>query len=256
MRAFFYLAFLLWSSAAAKADGEIPPLERENWSFLGITGTFDRNALQRGLQVYKEVCSTCHGLKRIRFRELKALGFSAEDIKTFAKTYEVTDGPNEEGEMFTRQGLPSDAFPNPFKNDQAARASNQGALPPDLSLIVKARAGGADYLYALLTTYSAPPHGLKLGDNMYYNPYFPGHQIAMPPPFVADQVTYADGTPATIDQMARDVTTFLAWASEPETEARKTMGWRVLMFVFVLTILLGFLMRKIWAPLGPQTKKE
>ncbi|EFX83892.1 hypothetical protein DAPPUDRAFT_47680 [Daphnia pulex] len=219
------LFLLLGTPLGVKAESETPPLTQQLWSFSGMRGTFDRGALQRSLQVCKEVCSACHSLKRVRFRELQALGFSAEDIKTFAQSYEITDGPNNEGEMFTRAGLPSDAFPNPFKNDQASRAGNHGALPPDLSLIVKARAGGADYIYALLTSYSSPPRGIKLGENMSYNPYFPGHQIAMAPPFVVDQVTYADGTPATVDQMARDVTTFLAWTAEPESETRKAMGW-------------------------------
>lgn len=234
---------------------DTPSVPAQKWSFQGATGTFDRGSLQRGFQVYREVCSVCHGLKRIRFRELQALGFNEEEIKALASSYEIAD-IGEEGEDKMRKGLPSDAFPNPFKNDAAARAANNGALPPDLSLMVKARAGEADYLFALLTGFDTPPAGQKILDGMYYNAVFPGNQIAMAPPFVEGQVTYADGTLATIPQMAHDVTTFLAWAASPDMESRKAMGWRVLTFVLVFTSLMGFLMRRIWRQVGPSKERE
>jgi ubiquinol-cytochrome c reductase cytochrome c1 subunit len=164
-----------------------------------------------------------------------------------AAEVEVTDGPNDQGEMFQRPGRPSDRFPSPFPNEQAARAANNGAAPPDLSLMVKARAGGADYIHALLTGYSDPPQGVTLMEGMHYNKYFPGHQIAMPPPLNPDQVTYADGTKATVEQMAHDVSAFLAWAAEPELEARKRLGLKVVLFLLILTGLLYVAKRKIWS---------
>lgn len=225
---------------------DAPPVPPQTWSFQGMTGTFDRANLQRGFQVYKEVCATCHGLKQIRFRELAALGFTPEEIKALALTYDITDGPNDEGEMFERKGRPSDPLPDPYKNENAARAANNSALPPDLSLMIKARPGGANYVYALLAGFQDPPPGMTLGTGMYYNRYFPGHQIAMAPPLTEGQVAFSDGTKATIDQMARDVTTFLAWAAEPEMEARKAMGIRVMIFMGIFTLLMYWVMRRAW----------
>ena len=238
----------LWMGTAnAVQASEVPPPPPQTWSFQGPTGTFDRPALQRGLQVYKEVCSACHGLKFIRFRELSALGFSEAEIKAIAASSTIVDGPDDTGEMFDRPGRPADAFPSPFKNDQAARAANNGALPIDLSLAVKSRAGGPDYIYALLTGFQdPPPPGVSLMPGMYYNRAFPGHQIAMAPPLIEGAVSYSDGTPASIDQMAKDVTTFLAWASEPETETRKRMGVRFLIFMVLFAALMYSLMVKVW----------
>jgi cytochrome c1 len=235
----------LGTSAGAS---EAPPVPRQQWSFSGLFGTFDRGEVQRGLQVYREVCLSCHGMQFIAFRNLEGIGLSADQIATLAAQHEVEDGPNEAGDMFTRPARPSDRFPSPFANENAARAANNGAYPPDLSLITKARVGGVDYLKALLIGYQdPPPEGVTLMDGMYYNDYFPGHQIAMPPPLTEDRVTYEDGTAATVDQMARDVTAFLAWAAQPELEERRRLGIKVLLFVIVFTGLAYALKRQVWS---------
>jgi len=231
----------------AHAAGDAIHLEKQDWSFSGLFGTFDRAAAQRGLQVYREVCSTCHSLNFISFRNLADLGYSEAEVKAIAAEYEVVDGPNDEGEMFTRAGTPSDRFVAPFANDNAARASNGGALPPDLSLIVEARAGFEDYIYALLTGYGEAPEGVQVAEGMSYNKAFPGHQIAMAQPLYEDGVTYADGTTASVDQMAKDVTTFLTWAAEPNLEARKRTGVAVILFLIVASGLFYASKRKIWA---------
>ncbi len=243
------LALVISASFASpsRAAGKVVEMPEQNWSFAGIFGTFDRAELQRGFQVYREVCSGCHSLDYIAFRNLKDLGFSQDEVKAIAAEYEVEDGPNDEGEMFFRPGLPSDRVPAPFANDNAARASNNGALPPDLSLMVDARPSGADYLYALLDGYKEAPSSMKIADGMHYNVYFPGHQIAMPAPLSDDGVEYADGTPATVEQQARDVTAFLAWTTEPNLESRKRMGVKVIIFLVVMTGLLYASKRKIWA---------
>jgi len=200
--------------------------------------------------VYSEVCSGCHGVKLVAYRNLMDIGFSEEDVKAFASDFEVEDGPDDEGEMFWREAIPSDRFAEPFANDNAARAANNGALPPDLSLITKARIGGADYLYALLTGYEeeAPP-GFELLDGMNYNNYYPGHQIAMAAPIYDDSVEYLDGTIATKEQISHDVTTFLAWTAEPKLEHRKRLGLKALIFLIVLTGMLYAVKRKIWSDL-------
>ena len=239
-----YVFLLLFNLTWANDDARHP--EPQDWSFNTPLGTFDRAELQRGFQVYKDVCAACHSLSRLRFRELKALGFKESHIKTIASEYQVTDGPNEEGESYERAALPSDSFPAPYPNEQAARTANGGAYPLDLSLITKAREGGADYLYALLTGYETCPKTLQLFEGKHYNPYFPGNQISMPPPLSEGLVTYTDGTPATVRQMARDVTAFLAWVSEPELEARHAMGIKVLVFLFVLSLLLYAVYRNVW----------
>ena len=221
---------------------------KNNWSFSGITGTFDRASQQRGLQVYKEVCSGCHGLRLVAYRNLKALGYNDDEVKAFAAENNVND-INDEGEIIERSARPSDRFVSPYPNEQAARAANGGAYPPDLSLIVKARANGADYLHALLTGYVEAPAEKKIPDGMYFNKYYSGNLIGMPQPLYEDGVTFADGTKATQAQMAKDVTTFLAWASEPELEERKRLGISVILFLLVLTILSYFAMRQIWAPI-------
>ncbi len=245
------VGFFLLSGAAIgpAAASEGPEIEKRNWSFDGIFGHFDRAAQQRGYQVYNEVCSGCHGLRLIAYRNLAALGYGEDDIKAFAAEYEVTDGPNDEGEMYQRPALPSDRFVSPFPNTQAARVANNGALPPDLSLIVKARKNGADYIYALLTGYGDAPDGEEQPDGLYYNATFPGHQIAMLPPLDDDAVEYAEGTPATVNQMASDVTTFLVWASSPEMEERKALGLKVMLFLLVFTALLAAVKRKVWSRL-------
>ena len=200
-----------------------------------------------GYQVYKEVCASCHAMKYKSFRNLEDIGFSEGEVKAIAASYSLKDGPNDAGDMFERPGRPSDRFVSPFANEKAARAANGGAYPPDLSLIIKARHDGANYVYSLLTGYETAPGDMKMNDGMNYNPYFPGMQIAMAQPLQDGQVTYADGTQATVDQMARDVVVFLQWAAEPEMEERKQMGVKVLLFLFVMTGLLYVAKRRIWA---------
>jgi ubiquinol-cytochrome c reductase cytochrome c1 subunit len=240
------LALGLALGGPARAAEAIPPLAR-SWSHDGLFGTYDRAAAQRGLQVYREVCAGCHGLHYIAFRNLAALGLPEAQVRAIAEQYQVTDGPNDQGEMFQRPGQTSDYFPAPFPNEQAARVANGGALPPELSLITKARAGGSDYLYSLLVGYEDPPAGEEAPEGMYYNAYFPGHWIAMPPPLNEGVVEYADGTEATIPQMANDLTVFLSWAAEPTLEERKSTGLKVLLFLIVLTGLFYATKRKVWA---------
>ncbi|HXP06735.1 MAG TPA: cytochrome c1 [Stellaceae bacterium] len=244
------LALIPGLAGPARADQctEEVPLPHQQWSFEGPLGTYDEATLQRGFQVYKEVCSTCHELKHLAYRDLTEIGYSDDQVKGFAAQFQVTDGPNDQGQMFQRPARPSDSFVAPFPNDQAARVANNGALPPDMSLLVKARDGGPDYVYGIATGFKDAPASCKLGANMYWNEHFPGHQIAMPPPLTADgQVTYADGTKATINQMAADVTTFLAWASEPNLNERHRMGAKVILFLLVLAGLFYAAKRRIWA---------
>ena len=241
------LLFGLPAGAALAAEGK--ELPERDWSFSGIFGQFDRGAMQRGLQVYREVCSGCHGLRFIAFRNLGALGYGEDEIKAIAAEYSIEDGPNEEGEMFERPGRPPDRFPSPFPNDKAAAANNNGAVPPDLSLIVKARTGGADYVHGLLTGYAEPPEDLEILEGQNYNLYFPGNVTAMAPPLFEDAVEYGDGTPATVERMATDVATFLAWTAEPEMEERKSMGIGVMLFLLVFTGVLYAVKRKVWADL-------
>jgi ubiquinol-cytochrome c reductase cytochrome c1 subunit len=238
---------LLSFGAATASAAEGVALPHQEWSFQGLFGTYDRAALQRGLQVYKEVCAACHSLSLVRYRNLEAIGFSEDEVKAIAAEATIMDGPDDDGEMFERPGRPSDAFVPPFPNDNAAKAANGGALPPELSLMTKARVGGPDYTYAILTGYHDAPADVELQPGLNYNAYFPGHQIAMPAPLAEDGVEYADGTPATVDQMAHDVTTFLAWAAEPELETRKQTGVKVLLFLIVFTGLLYATKRKVWA---------
>lgn len=232
---------------SAQAAGEAVPIPSYDWSFSGIFGTFDRAAMQRGFQVYTEVCASCHGLEYIAFRNLAALGYDEDQIKAIAATYTVEDGPDDFGEMFEREAIPADRFPPPFANENAARAAMGGAYPPDLSLMTKKRANGVNYLHALLIGYEDPPAGVEVPEGQYWNAYFPGHLISMPPPLLEDQVEFSDGTPATVEQMSSDLTTFLAWAAEPMMEERKRMGVKALLFLLVLTALLYAVKRKIWA---------
>jgi len=231
-------------AAPALAQEEAPP--HPGWSFSGPFGTFDRAAAQRGFQVYKDVCANCHSLKEAYYRNLEGIGLSAEQVKAIAASIQVP-AIGDDGQPTTRPALPSDHFRSPFANDLAARAALNGALPPDLSVIVNARAGGADYIYGVLTGYGEPPAGMKMGNGMYYNKYFPGHQIAMPPPLQADTVTYADGTKATLGQEAHDVVTFLSYIAEPHMEERKRTGVKVLIFLVMLTCVTYAVKRKVWA---------
>jgi ubiquinol-cytochrome c reductase cytochrome c1 subunit len=239
----------------------------ENWSFSGPFGTYDKAQLQRGLKVYKEVCSACHSLDLVAFRTLEDLGYSEAQVKAFAAEYTIQDGPNSDGDMFERPGKPSDYFTAPFPNDAAAAASNGGAVPPDLSLMAKARGiergfprfvfdiftqyaeGGPDYIHALLTGFGKePPAGMTIPEGTYYNPYFDaGKSLKMPPPLSDGQVTYDDGAPETVDQYSRDVSAFLMWTAEPHLETRKLMGFRVLIFLILFGGLVYLTKRKIWA---------
>jgi len=239
------LALSAGAPAQAAESGAIPDHE---FGFEGIFGTIDRAAAQRGLQVYNEVCAQCHSLERVAFRTLSDLGYTEEQVEGIAAQYEVTDGPNDQGEMFTRQAEPKDYFPSPFDNDKAAAAA-YGAVPPDLSVITQARPNGADYLYALLTGYEDAPEDVDLPQGAYYNTAFPGHAIKMPPPMSDGQVDYQDGTEATVAQMAHDVTVFLHWAAEPHMEERKRMGIGVVLFLLVFTGVLYATKRKIWRDL-------
>jgi len=250
LRILLFLMFVL-SSKISVAAGEKINYPQLNWSFSSVFGTFDRAAQQRGLQVYKEVCSGCHGLRLLAYRNLKAIGYNDDEIKAFAAENSV-NSLNDDGEEVERPARPSDKFVSPYPNEQAARAANGGAYPPDLSLIVKARPDGANYLHALLTGYVDAPADKKVPDGMYYNKYYSGNLIGMPQPLYADGVEYADGTKATPDQMAKDVTAFLAWASEPELEKRKSLGVTVMLFLLLLTILSYLAMKQIWAPIKKQ----
>lgn len=242
------VAALGFTATPVSASGNTPKPPKQEWSFQGLFGTYDRDALRRGLQVYREVCSSCHSLNLVSYRHLGDIGFSEDEIKAIAGEYEVQDGPDDEGEMFTRAAIPADRFVSPFPNTKAAQAANNGALPPDLSLMAKARKHGPDYIYALLTGYSDEiPEGVHIADGQYFNEYFPGHAISMAPPVDDESVEYEDGTKATKAQIAKDITTFLAWTASPELEARKRMGVKVMIFLIVLTALMYALKRRIWS---------
>lgn len=252
-------------------EGHFPVIKPtpEKWSFAGVFGKYDKAQLQRGLKVYKEVCSACHGMSRVAFRNLHDLGYTEAQVKAFAAEYEVTDGPNDAGEMFTRKAVPSDYFPSPFPNVQAAAAANGGAPPPDFSLLAKARGvergfpqflidmipvvggyqeGGPDYIHALLTGYVDPPAGITVPEGTHFNPhYLGGIALKMAPPISNDQVTYDDGAPQTLEQYSRDVAAFMMWAAEPKLEDRKRTGFMVLIFLLGLTALVWMTKRAIYA---------
>jgi ubiquinol-cytochrome c reductase cytochrome b/c1 subunit len=255
------------AQSARAAEETTPP--SQVWSFAGPFGKYDRGALQRGLKVYKEVCSNCHALSYIAFRNLGDVGgpgYSEAQTKAFASEYKIKDGPNDQGEMFERPGRPADYFPPPFPNEQAARAANGGAAPPDLSLIAKARSyergfpwfifdfftqfqeQGPNYVVGILTGFEdKPPAGVTIPDGSYYNTYFPGHAIKMPKPLSDGQVTFDDGSPATVQQYAKDVATFLMWTAEPHMEERKRLGMQVFIFLIIFAGLMYFTKKKVWA---------
>ena len=233
------------STAAEKVD-----YLKTDWSFKGLFGKFDRAALQRGYQVYKEVCSSCHSMKYLSYRNLSEKGgpeFSIEQAKAIAASFEVKDGPNADGEMFMRPGRLSDKFVMPYDNEKAAQAANGGAYPPDMTVLVKARGGGVDYIYSLLQGYEDPPAGISLDDGVYYNKYMYGNKIKMSNQLSDGLVEYSDGTTATIEQMAKDVTTFLMWTAEPHLETRHKMGFKAIIYLIILTTLVYFSMKRIWS---------
>ena len=221
-----------------------------NWSFKSFFGTFDRASLQRGYQVFNEVCSSCHSIKYLSYRNLTEKGgpeFSEEEAKAIAANFEVTDGPDSTGEMFTRPAKLSDKFVMPYTNEEEAKSANGGAYPPDMSVLVKARKDGADYIYSLLLGYEDPPVDIKLDDGVYYNKYMYGNNIKMSAPLFDELVEYSDGTKATTEQMAKDVVSFLMWAAEPHLEQRHKIGFRVIIYLIIISILVYFSMKKIWS---------
>jgi ubiquinol-cytochrome c reductase cytochrome c1 subunit len=260
--------------AQEEAHSEVEPTHfpirkprEQDWSFAGPFGKYDKGQLQRGLKVYKEVCSACHSMDLVAFRSLTDLGYSEAQVKALAAEYEVDAEPNADGEITKRPAIPSDYFPSPFPNKEAAAAANNGAPPPDFSLIAKARGvergfptfifdiftqyaeNGPDYIYSLLTGYDEqPPEGMEIAEGTHYNPYFiAGKSLAMAPPLSDEQVTYDDGSPQTVDQYARDVAAFLMWAAEPHLETRKQSGFGVMVFLVLFAGLVYLTKRKIWA---------
>lgn len=233
--------------AAVSAASHETDLPAQDWGFSGPFGTFDRAALQRGFQVYSQVCSSCHAMKHLYYRDLADLGYTEAEIKAIASQASVTDGPNEEGEMFERPAKPSDRFKSPFANDEAAKYANNGALPPDLSMIVKARPNGADHVYGILTGYAEAPAGVTLQNGQHYNKYMPGHIIAMAPPLAEGMVGYGDNSPTTVDQYASDLVEFLTWASEPSMEHRKQMGVKVVLFLMAFAAVMYGVKKKLWS---------
>lgn len=243
------MALGIVAGGQVQAAGEAPALVEIDWPQDGPFGHYDRASVQRGFQVFTQVCAACHAAKYFTFRTLEGVGYNEDQIKAIAASFTVTDGPNDAGEMFERPGRPSDHKPKPFANEQQARAANGGAYPLDLSLITKAREDGDNYVYSILIGYEDPPAGFTVPTGMNYNKYFPGHLIGMPPPLNDDQVAYTDGTKATRAQMAMDVTQFLAWLAEPKMEERKQTGIKVIIFLVILTGLLYAYKRKVWAKL-------
>ena len=252
LRVRFLILFLIFFSITFNSvrSEEKVKLLKIDWSFKGVTGKFDRASLQRGYQVYTEVCASCHSMNLVSYRNLGEPGgpeFSVDQVKAIAANFEVEDGPNSDGEMFTRPGRPSDKFVSPYPNVQAATAANGGAYPPDMSVLVKARKGGSDYIYSVLMGYEDPPAGFELEDGVYYNKYMDGQKIKMSNPLSEGIITYADGTQASQAQMAKDVTTFLTWTAEPHLETRHKMGVKVIIFLTIFTLLVYLSMRRIWS---------
>ena len=231
----------------AKCSDDHVPSKDIGWSHSGLFSSYDYASVRRGFQVYRQVCSSCHSLNRIAFRNLVGVTHTEVAAKKIAESYDVKDGPNDEGEMFERPGKLSDKIPGPYDNEMQARGANGGALPPDLSLMVKARHGGIDYIFSLLNGYMEPPAGKPIPAGLHYNPYFPGGAIAMAKPLSDGQVEYEDGTPATVTQMSKDVGVFLAWAAEPEHDERKKSGVQIMMVIIAGIAITGFYKRFRWS---------
>ena len=246
----FLITILFFGFSGISNAAEKVEYLKTDWSFKGLFGKFDRAALQRGYQVYTEVCSSCHSMKYLSYRNLAEEGgpeFTIAQAKAIAASFEVTDGPNDDGEMYTRPGKLSDKFVMPYDNVKAAQAANGGAYPPDMSVLVKARGDGVDYIYSLLQGYEDPPVGMSLDDGVYYNKYMYGNKIKMSNQLSDGLVEYGDGTKASVEQMSKDVTTFLMWAAEPHLESRHQMGFKAIVYLVILTILVYFSMKKIWS---------
>lgn len=219
------------------------------WSHNGLLSSLDHQSIRRGYQVYKEVCSACHSMQFIRFRELVGVSHTEEEARTLAEEYEYPGDNDEEGNPTTRPGKLSDVFPEPYPNDEAAKFANNGALPPELSLVVLGREGTDDYLFSILTGYFDPPEGVEIREGTAYNPYFPGGVLGMPQQLFLDSVEYEDGIPATVSQMAKDVTTFLHWASEPYHDERKRIGLKIVTLLSVLALVAWYWKRRVWSVL-------
>ena len=255
----FLIIFILGFAQNAYSSEKKVEFLKNNWNFEGVFGTFDRASLQRGYQVYQEVCSGCHSMQHLSYRNLSEKGgpeFTKEEAKAIAAQFEVTDGPNEDGEMFTRPARLSDKFVSPFPNVKAAAAANGGAYPPDMSVLAKARKGGADYIYSLLMGYEEAPAGYELDDGVYYNKYMAGNKIKMAEPIYEDAVQYSDGTKATKEQITKDVTAFLVWAADPHLEARHKMGFKVFFYLIILLTLVYFSKQKVWSRFGSKREEE
>ncbi|MDN5247640.1 MAG: cytochrome c1 [Wolbachia endosymbiont of Tyrophagus putrescentiae] len=240
------LGMLFFANFAFAEEFKPLPNKKIDWKFSGITGYFDRESIQRGYKVYKEVCAACHSMNRIAFRNLKDVGFSEEEVKQIAASYQIKDGPNDLGEMFERSGKPSDYFVAPFGSKEAAAASNNGAVPPDLSLIIKARHDGADYVYSLLTGYQGSEQDES---GLYINPYFATGKLAMAPPLSEGLVEYSGNRQATVENMVYDVVNFLHWAAEPELEHRHKLGLKVMTYFMFLTVFFVLTNKRVWSSL-------
>ncbi len=250
LKILFFLIIIISNYGQKVFAAENNSLLKQDWSFKSFYGKFDRTSLQRGYQVYTEVCASCHSMKYLSYRNLAEEGgpeFSEAEAKNIASQFEVIDGPNSDGEMFTRAAKLSDKFVKPYSNDQEAKNANGGAYPPDMSVLVKARKGGPDYIYSVLLGYEDPPADIKLDEGVYFNKYMYGNKIKMASPLSDGIVEYADGTKATQKQMAKDVVTFLTWAAEPHLESRHRVGFKVIIYLLVLTILVYFSMKRIWS---------
>lgn len=242
------LGLSLAASSVAHAAGDSVKPHDIKWSWEGMFGTFDRADVKKGGQIFFEVCSGCHSMEMVAYRNLVDIGWSEDEAKELAAEYEVEDGPDQEGEMFLRPARLSDRIVNPFANEKAARYANGGAFPPDLSVITKARPGGADYIYSLMVGYKdEAPEGVEMSEGTNYNEFFPGHQIFMAAPLYGETVEFPDGTSGTLEEEAKYIVSFLAWASEPELEERKSLGLKVLLYLIVLTGMLYALKRRIWS---------
>ena len=249
IKLFYIISFFILATAHSLSAEKVDYLKTD-WSFKGLFGKFDRGSLQRGYQVYTEVCAACHSMKYLSYRNLAEKGgpeFPIIQAKAIAASFEVVDGPNADGEMFERPAKLSDKFVMPYENEKAAQAANGGAYPPDMSVLVKARGGGVDYIYSLLQGYEDAPSGVTLDEGVHYNKYMYGNKIKMSAPLSDGIIEYGDGTVASVEQMSKDVTTFLMWAAEPHLEARHRMGFKAIIYLIILTVLVYFSMKKIWS---------